>query len=120
MATMNQEDNVIFQLSSIVEGLASQLGAVVALVESKEVRRTSRAQAGAALAFVKELQDIAYMPVPRCDGCAHWRPNEDRSRGACGRANAEDTKMWAELYDAVLTEPDFGCVQWKAKENGSK
>lgn len=50
--------------------------------------------------------DVAYMPVPRCDGCRHWEtldhmPNVDH-KAVCGLL-------------LRLTSQDFGCTAWEAK-----
>lgn len=44
---------------------------------------------------------VAYMPMPRCETCAHW---------------IELPYYWGRCNPlAIETPPDFGCVQWKAK-----
>lgn len=50
--------------------------------------------------------DVAYMPVPRCDQCAHWVKNTTDDNGTCYHG-VEQGFGW--------TTPSFGCVQWKAK-----
>lgn len=62
-------------------------------------------------------RDVAYMPVPHCESCAHWR-HMHANQGGCGYANnGEDIerRLWADMYDDVVTSADFGCVQWKEK-----
>ncbi len=65
--------------------------------------------------LLKIIDAHSLMPVPRCETCAHWLKREMYTAGFCDFAADGDSKMFAELYDAVLTEPDFGCVQWKKK-----
>jgi hypothetical protein len=118
MLDKDTNTNTIRQLVTCIEGLASQLGAVAGfVVPSVEVRRTSREHATAALAFVKKLEGVAFMPVPRCDGCKHWDKDvSDKDRGQCMKVYGhDDTKMWPDLYDGVNTTADFGCVQWESK-----
>lgn len=44
--------------------------------------------------------DVAYIPVPRCDSCAHWTGMPS---------------YWGSCKQLVITTPpDFGCVQWRA------
>ncbi|MCR4301841.1 MAG: hypothetical protein NUV51_09545 [Sulfuricaulis sp.] len=67
---------------------------------------------------------VAYMPVPRCETCAWWLPvnvgGECRrlvdSSGLTHGSKAvaiEDTR--AGRFARLLTQADFGCVQWKEK-----
>ena len=46
---------------------------------------------------------VAYMPVPRCGGCASW----DTSRLYYGGYNC--------LHLTIVTSADFGCVDWVKK-----
>lgn len=48
-------------------------------------------------------EDTAYMPVPRCDSCKHYKP--ERHASAHG---------WCRLLNTPLPE-NFGCVKWEAK-----
>lgn len=62
-------------------------------------------------------RDVAYMPVPRCDGCRHWSQYKSpyfEDQGACQLGRAEQGKLWAD-EGAVNTFADFGCAQWEAK-----
>lgn len=71
-----------------------------------------------ALMEIGIMPDTDYMRVPRCDGCKHWGENEGGEglgNGRCGYADYHPDKFRAEMYDAVLTAADFGCVQWEAK-----
>ena len=70
--------------------------------------------------------DTAYIPVPRCETCQHWRPRTGSTiTGFCyspkvargysvpvpdGGALVEDDEGWA-----ILTHKDFGCVQWEKR-----
>ena len=85
--------------------------------------------------------EVAYVPVPRCDQCAHWKPFEEDLQparvggivehlkaynlwpaelvltklGDCKLSTADESKMGAFDELPVATHHDFGCVQWKAK-----
>jgi hypothetical protein len=59
--------------------------------------------------------DTAYMPVPRCETCKHWRPYPpnamSRPAGDCASIT---------IYSEQGTRPfgtalDFGCVRWEGK-----
>lgn len=59
--------------------------------------------------------DVAYMPVPRCDGCRHWDPSPpnaySRPSGVC-----KVVAIYTERGRLPLgTAEDFGCVRWEAK-----
>lgn len=59
------------------------------------------------------INDVAYMPVPRCDGCLHWEKNL-RYSGVCRKSEDDDGGLSAD--DAmIVTRQSFGCVQWEAK-----
>ena len=64
-----------------------------------------------------------------CRECKHWRPHGERSpgyqyndllpEGACNRPNLDGGLFSASNDDGgadVITEPDFGCIQFEAKE----
>jgi hypothetical protein len=65
---------------------------------------------------------VAYIPVPRCDRCAHWREFEGLwppylvlpLLGDCAQSTSDGSKMSAGSR-IIKTQHDFGCVQWKAK-----
>lgn len=42
--------------------------------------------------------NVAYMPVPRCDGCRHWDAHGDKRTGDCSRFSPQDVtrqlKAW--------------------------
>lgn len=64
---------------------------------------------------------VAYMPVPRCDSCQHWEPRDgdgDDGTGHCWFHTERhgEAKMYPDMYDAIITTADFGCVQWEAKK----
>lgn len=59
--------------------------------------------------------NVAYMPVPRCESCALWKPRDDKDTGWCGLRELSQAKLWPEMYDGIITANDFGCVQWKEK-----
>lgn len=54
---------------------------------------------------------VAYMPVPRCDTCAHWRPDRSLMTGDCHLIN--DNCGGNSILE---TDADFGCVQWQEKK----
>lgn len=66
---------------------------------------------------------VAYMPVPRCETCAHW----DSSYGAInpgwgvcrGLRTADKLVLNADVglsaVAQITTGADFGCVRWKSK-----
>lgn len=72
---------------------------------------------------------VAYMPVPRCDGCKHWSAMgiwSPRDIGVCGRLKSFNdpaqpvslwtVSMWNDNQDTQLrTHRDFGCVAWEEK-----
>lgn len=49
--------------------------------------------------------DVAYMPVPRCDGCAQWTPSTQEC------AELREGK----IFSRIFTAPDFGCVRWSPR-----
>lgn len=61
----------------------------------------------------------AYMPVPRCDGCAHWKRSIMPDRGPCGMSMRKDGALSIFLPSMqpaqVWTKADFGCVQFEAR-----
>lgn len=65
---------------------------------------------------------VAYMPVPRCDGCRWWRLDADNGRHREGECHRELEPGSGFRIDQdytsgtrIMTAPDFGCVQWEAK-----
>ncbi|MCR4375624.1 MAG: hypothetical protein NUW22_12325 [Acidobacteria bacterium] len=69
---------------------------------------------------------VAYMPVPRCDRCKFWKRypvslQEDGDDGTCYRPDSDKGAKFYALpcqgaQDAdLITDPDFGCVQFEAK-----
>lgn len=57
--------------------------------------------------------DVAYMAVPRCDGCLFWsRPPYGANKSACQHP---ERKVTAGDDGLVWTTADFGCVQWEAQ-----
>ena len=62
--------------------------------------------------------DVAYMPVPRCDQCKHWKDAEDTNDniGTCTREWRPDALMWVAGGDTDFrTMANFGCVQWEPR-----
>lgn len=49
--------------------------------------------------------NVTYIPVPRCETCAHWYLIEPNSKEEC-----------TEVLDLSFTPKDFGCVHWKEKD----
>ncbi len=75
-------------------------------------------------------QDVAYMPVPRCDSCRHWQKNPKFAIGTCNLTLFDETDGWQDrskaraiavnqdedLEMAILeTTADFGCNQWSSR-----
>lgn len=70
---------------------------------------------------------VAYMPVPRCDGCRWWKAPSaiDGELGQCLRvvdssglthgSKAIPLGGRDDLFGRLLTAPDFGCIQWEGK-----
>ncbi len=99
-----------------------------------ELGRLSRVNVPAIIAKHSPFKEnVAYMPVPRCETCGHWTRNRyDASNGSCvltegsdggGSASTySDSKAYATVggdeFDVpvLYTRVDFGCVQWKAKQ----
>jgi hypothetical protein len=54
-----------------------------------------------------KLVDVAYMPVPRCETCAHFIPYP-------GALLVGGTCIGKDLAGETVNI-DFGCVQWKEK-----
>lgn len=63
--------------------------------------------------------DTAYMEVPRCDACRHWKESLVPGRGPCGMSTRKDGGLSVFLPSAqmgqVWTKADFGCVQFEAR-----
>lgn len=74
------------------------------------------------LAAYRSVVLTAYRSVVlTCEMCKHWKAVDDgwsdERKGVCRKMSeaGEGSKAWAELYDAVLTTANFGCVMWEAK-----
>lgn len=57
-------------------------------------------------------EGVAYMPVPRCETCAHW--SEFRNVDGEGECKKMQMPTSGGVY-YLQTTADFGCVQWKAR-----
>lgn len=57
---------------------------------------------------------VAYMPVPRCDGCKHWEQYELENVGICLEARKSILCSTGGNTD-FETKEDFGCVRWEKK-----
>lgn len=54
----------------------------------------------------------AWMKVPRCETCAWWHgPQKD----ADGSEQCTEPSISPHQMDEFMTQPDFGCVQWREK-----
>jgi len=80
------------------------------------------AHAEGALRAIGFAPDVAYMPVPRCDGCAHWlasRTANGQSRIAVGRCAMPFSTAPPQRVllgrTPFLTRADYGCVEWKER-----
>lgn len=51
-------------------------------------------------------RDAVLKALPRCETCAHWHYWE-RDKGNC------EIRSDLVRYDVLLTQKDFGCVEWK-------
>lgn len=64
-------------------------------------------------------EGFAYMPVPRCESCAHWDPSLDPKSplGDCDLPDVDGIVQLESWDDAgsLITRKDFGCVEWKEK-----
>ena len=76
---------------------------------------------------------IVYMPVPRCGTCVHWDPPRNELLGSCSLTEGSDgdgcpishpeSKAFAIVggdeygVPVLATHSEFGCVQWKEKED---
>lgn len=67
-------------------------------------------------------ENVIYMPVPRCESCAHWRRTaEGFTSGVCNleQNNADSYVRLTDIGDAIdpkmETLEHFGCVQWKER-----
>lgn len=74
---------------------------------------------------------VAYMPVPRCDQCRFWMPPGGDCRVFSDDPNIAAHMKWPAMATperkaqvapfagadggSLLTDPDFGCVQFEAK-----
>lgn len=66
-----------------------------------------------------------WMPVPRCETCAHWcefppHPDTGQRAGQCEklyiRTDVKEIRGVVHYVKSLLpTSVDFGCVQWKAR-----
>lgn len=64
--------------------------------------------------------DVVYMPVPRCDGCRHWKPQHVTSPlGDCSKIHTSERvqvgNSLAQIMVPLPTLPSFGCVMWEAR-----
>ena len=59
------------------------------------------------------MQDVAYMPVPRCETCKRWKRH--RMASDLGIAQTGDCHVSPRVASINATRLDFGCVQWKAR-----
>lgn len=59
--------------------------------------------------------DTAYMEVPRCDSCKHWR-HVLRGLGVCEKLNTvnDAVVVTGGAYAQLQTRGHFGCVQFEA------
>ena len=53
----------------------------------------------------------AYMPVPRCETCAHWTRFEIETAGECEMVKIPTAPACGDIE----TREDFGCVKWSAR-----
>ncbi len=63
-------------------------------------------------------KDVAYMPVPRCDSCAHWmKPILPVIYGECRKLSYQEFPQPCSTDEdnCFQTIADFGCVEWEAR-----
>ena len=96
---------------------------VPALIEALRIRALAltgeRWERNATRDMMKEaaqvLEDrIAYMPVPRCETCGHWK----EARSGVGWCNVKRDKIQTTPGANLVTSADFGCTVWKEKNHG--
>lgn len=73
-----------------------------------------RAVADAIYEHVPFTPGVAYMPVPRCESCRHWKQRAAKE-GECYRPALEGALMCPPGLAPMLTAAGFGCVHWEAK-----
>lgn len=56
-------------------------------------------------------QDVAYMPVPRCEICAHWGSYLEED----GKRECTLSEVFRIEVGEIYTPADFGCVRWQPK-----
>lgn len=93
-----------------------------------QVKCAAEAFIGATPHLTTLKPDTAYMPVPRCDGCAFWKAGKrqfwkttDHSKppafGECTAARPPKVLLRAdgEKHVRMITLDSFGCVQFEAR-----
>ena len=60
------------------------------------------------------LPDVAYMPVPRCDQCAHWERYGEADNEQIGKCFVHAKTAYS-CRSGLKTHESFGCVEHKAK-----
>ena len=68
-----------------------------------------------ATVIVRLKENVAYMPVPRCETCSEWRKHELEDIGTCALAANPPERHYPRALGDLETRADFGCVDWKAK-----
>ena len=61
------------------------------------------------------VENVAYMPVPRCSSCKHWKPEDPADRGR--------TEIWGFCTNRTVEDliyvfqgnvrSEFGCAFWE-------
>ena len=72
------------------------------------------------LARIEKNSRIEKVEVGHCRDCKRWEPDSEyNSQGNCNAPMANGLLVWVETdrgnSGAIITAPDFGCVQFEAK-----
>ena len=66
-----------------------------------------------ALSTITEVWPALKDYMPRCRDCRWWQHKD--VFGLCRRTEYEGRKAYGLGDPLIVTEPDFGCVQWEPK-----
>ena len=58
--------------------------------------------------FLRWMISTPPEPMPRCAGCAHWRPHPE---GAYPVPTGSCDVIWTDGARLLTTQPDFGCIR---------
>ena len=114
------DGNYIYRVDGIKTTLARWEDAMAAILMPSDADRSALRRAGFE-------PDVAYMPVPRCDKCKWWErcvrtprwahTEESTSPYTFGNCGCPESKVeGSDDGCSIVTDADFGCVQWKAND----